>query len=366
MNYSERNPLLVSQFNLGADCLIEDSNVGVRYFKFESNYSYPNLYDNSIQENTSFLYPVFVPAGKYDKKNAILLLHGLNERKWGKYLTWAERLCMHTRKPVILFPIAFHMNRSPYSWSNPREMLNVLDLRRKKNGEDRFLTYMNVALSERISDQPYRFYASGRQSLLDMARLFTFIKEGRHPLFDENTHIDIFAYSIGAFLSQIALMSNTDNLFTDSKLFMFCGGSIFNSMSGKSRSILDGVAFDKLISYYTDDFLRDIPAVIERDRMTSVFCSMIKPEYDKEERLTFFDSRRERIKGVSLKKDTVIPYDGIKKAMGDDYTTSHIQLMDFDYDYSHENPFPTTGKNNREVIDKAFNAVFDEALSFLS
>jgi len=44
--------------------------------------------------------------------------------------------------------------------------------------------------------------------------------------------------SIGAFLSQVVLMANQKNLFSDSRLFMFCGGSIFRSMFGVSRSIM--------------------------------------------------------------------------------------------------------------------------------
>ena len=165
---------------------------------------------------------------KYDK--AILLLHGLNERSWNKYLTWAEYLCTHTQRPVIMFPIAYHNNRGPMEWSNPRKMVDTLNNRKEKYCDDRSISYANVALSDRLSEHPSRFYLSGRQTLLDLSQLFEEIKDGKHPLFASGTDINIFTYSIGSFLAQISLMSNHNNLFEKSKPFMFCGGSIFSSM----------------------------------------------------------------------------------------------------------------------------------------
>ena len=81
--------------------------------------------DNNIQENKSFSYTVFTPRGTKKIDKAILLLHGLNERNWDKYLTWAEYLALATGKAVILFPIAFHMNRTPGTWYNPRALMST-------------------------------------------------------------------------------------------------------------------------------------------------------------------------------------------------------------------------------------------------
>ena len=46
--------------------------------------------DDRIQENKSFSYAIFTPSGRKKNNEAIILLHGLNERTWEKYLTWAE------------------------------------------------------------------------------------------------------------------------------------------------------------------------------------------------------------------------------------------------------------------------------------
>ena len=368
MIYSERYAALDAQFALGKDCRIADSGIDIRFFPFDSSFRplLLNTDDELIGENASFIYPVLYPAGKAKSDEAIVLLHGLNERRWNKYLPWAEYLVQTTGKPVILFPIAFHMNRSPYAWSNPREMDYMLNLRRMRNGDDRFLTVANVALSERICEQPLRFYTSGKQSIIDLNKLAENIKRGEHPLFNKHARINIFAYSIGAFLSQIALMADESGIYSDSKLFLFCGGGIFSSMSGKSRSILDGKAFDVLLKYYSDTYPAILFSTESKDKLSQAFCSMIAPQWFERERVSFFENMGNRLSGISLKKDHVMPYDGIAHAMGEKYTASHIQYLDFDYDYLHEAPFPLTGKIDVSAVNGSFDKIFSTAAQFLA
>ena len=38
--------------------------------------------DDRIQENKSFSYAIFTPSGRKKNNEAIILLHGLNERTW--------------------------------------------------------------------------------------------------------------------------------------------------------------------------------------------------------------------------------------------------------------------------------------------
>ena len=110
--------------------------------------------DNHIQENKTFTYTVFAPSEKEKRDKAIILLHGLNERTWEKYLTWAEYLAQNTGKPVILFPIAFHMNRTPSRWCNPRETLSWANIRKSEINDLSNSTFANVALSSRLSNNP--------------------------------------------------------------------------------------------------------------------------------------------------------------------------------------------------------------------
>jgi len=373
MKYTQRYQELNSQFHLGIDTHLTGSNIDIRYFLFQSNreaednnIDFHDISDEKTGENSSFMYPVFMPYNSTRTDKAILLLHGLNERNWNKYLTWAEYLCLKTGKPVILFPIAFHMNRSPLGWSNPRALQNILDVRRQQNGEDRSLSFANVALSQRISEKPYRFYSSGRQSILDLSSLFEQIKVGKHVLFKENSQIDIFAYSIGAFLAEITMMSNPRELFSDSKLFLFCGGGIFSSMIGQSRTIMDKKAFDILYHYYLNDFIKSIRINATRDKIFESFCSMISHDSKQTTREQFFSNLGSKLKGISLETDKVMPFHGIPEAMGVSYAASHYSQMSFSFPNTHENPFPVHGLINSTEVDHGFSKVFNEIAAFFS
>ena len=371
MKYSQRYQELNNQFLFGTYTHLIESNIDIRYFSFQSE-NEADLYENTtcissdkaIVENLSFVYPVFMPGGLRQYDNAILLMHGLNERNWNKYLTWAEYLCSATGKPVILFPIAFHMNRSPERWSNPRALQRIMDIRRQANGADRSLSFANVALSERISENPYRFYSSGRQSIRDLSTLFTQIKGGKHVLFKENTQIDVFAYSIGAFLAEITMLANPLDLFSRSKLFLFCGGGIFSSMVGQSRSIMDKKAFQILYDYYLNRFNKT--EEIPKDKMFESFNTMISTDRNKLEREHFFSQFGNNLKGISLKNDKVMTSRGIPEALGAKCASHRITRLDFPFTYTHENPFPVSRLVDATEVDAGFHTVFSEIAEFFS
>ena len=374
MNYNKRYSDLCNSYKQGADIYLNETNVGIKFYRFKSilnecvNAQVAS--DNYINENISFSYPVFIPHKTKIKnyEEAIILLHGLNERNWDKYLTWAEYLCVNSGKPVILFPIAYHINRAPSSWSNPRKMITLLNQRKEKYDDDRSMSFANVALSSRLSQNPERFYMSGRQTWSDLTSLFEIIINGQHPLFKEGAKADIFAYSIGAFLSQVALIANQKNLFSNTKLFMFCGGSIFNSMHGTSRNIMDKPAFQTIKDYYINNFDKEKYATTinwVRDKAFNAFNSMISTDKFKKEREEAFFKLSNQIKGITLLKDEVIPHNGVVEAIGKQNADSNISLLDFDFSYTHENPFPTKTKDTG-LLNRSFKAVFDEAVDFLS
>jgi len=371
MNYSVLNELFNSTFKLNETTKLISSDTEIHYCSFRSNDTVssgivPGLLSDNVEENSDFVYPVFMPAKPAPGNRVILLLHGLNERSWGKYLTWAEYLCTNTGKPVILFPIAFHMNRSPRSWSNPRLLQALFEKRKSTIGNDRTLSFSNLALSERITENPARFYSSGRQSLNDMSMLASDLVQGKHPLFQKSMKLDIFAYSIGAFLSQIALMSDQQGLYDDTKLFMFCGGSVFSEMDGESRSIMDKTAFEKMLYFYRNDFETNIKPNFEGDKAYEAFFSMLTPEHAEDERIAFFSKVRDRIRGISLKRDKVIPYQGVLTALGRENTSKQITLIDFPYEYTHENPFPVHDKKISDDVNRSFGQVFQSASAFLA
>ncbi|GAB1416843.1 hypothetical protein MASR2M117_22490 [Paludibacter sp.] len=371
--YLSRFKKLTSEFIIGKNLTVDESDINVKFFKFKSQKSFTGIsgeinsfiISDSVIENEVFEYPVFINSKVKKSKDAILLFHGLNERNWSKYLPWAEKLCMQTGKAVVLFPIAYHINRSPNTWSNPRFLQKILDVRRRICGEDRSICFANVALSERLSENPQRFYSSGRQSFDDVVKLITEIKADKHPLFEKDTKFDVFAYSIGAFLSQVLFLANPEGYFSDSKLFMFCGGSIFNSMYGESRSIMDKKSYEKLLNYYQTGFWAEKIALNTGDKAMASFYSMLTPDNDKLNRTSNFFRMIDRIKGVSLVFDKVIPYKGVVEALGHDSASKSITLLDFPYEYSHENPFPVSEKKDQYEVGKAFDKVFDLASNYL-
>lgn len=322
--------------------------------------------DNHILENRAFNYTVFAPSREKRYDQAIILLHGLNERNWNKYLPWAEFLVRETGKPVILFPIAFHMNRSPQFWSSPREILPWVNLRKREVADNDNLTFVNVALSSRLSRHPLRFYASGRESVFNLYQLAQEITDGEHPLFEKNTHIDLLAYSIGALLSQVVLLANPNDLFRDTRLFMFCGGSIFSEMNGNARDIMDKEAYGRLTHYYTTDFLRheNLPQPFREDEFEKAFRAMIRPDHMQTERESFFAQACHRIRAISLKQDRVMPTEGIRKALG---KAAHkiLEELDFPFSYTHQVPFPMQTNKDKELVEDAFQTVFNKAAAFM-
>ncbi len=322
--------------------------------------------DNHILENKSFTYTIFTPSSKVKRDKAIILLHGLNERTWEKYLTWAEYLAQNTGKPVILFPIAFHMNRTPNHWCNPRETLSWANVRKSKINGLCNSTFANVTLSSRLSKNPLRFYASGRESVYNLWQLVLEIKEGKHPLFKEDTSINLFAYSIGALLSQVLLLANPEKMFNDTRLFMFCGGSILSEMDGNARDIMDKNAYESIQKYYRHYFLEErFPSTsFKNDFIEQAFKAMIREDVMQDYRETFFQKACNRIRAISLKKDKVMPTLGVVKALGN-ISDKILEEMDFPFSYSHQVPFPFRNKSNQTLINQSFLNVFGKVAAFL-
>lgn len=325
--------------------------------------------DDEFSLNSNFDYIITEPQNSTRKEGEklnsfIFLFHGLNERSWDKYNSWAEALTERTGKAVIMFPLAFHINRSPKEWSNPRIMSTLVNDTLKKRKKIFNLSFVNYALSSRIKADPHRFYLSGKQTIYNICQLLLQIDSGDHPIIEKNAKFDIFAYSIGAFMSQIMLQANPLNRFGNSKLFMFCGGSILNKMNSNSKMIMDKESFIAMRKYYKHKFLSLFKKQSKIDALDAAFISMIGTRSFRKERKSFYLVSKERIRVIALKQDKVIPVKGIKKALGSAWETC-LEEMDFTYKYSHETPFPVNIKE-KESRDYWFNEVFVRAAAFLS
>lgn len=328
--------------------------------------------DSHVEENHKFRYHIFSNKSK-KAEGLVLMFHGFNEKYWHKYYPWAYKICEETGKDVLLFPIAFHMNRAPIAWSDTKSMYNVSSERKKLFPNMLYSSLSNVAISTRMQAKPQRFFWSGLQTYYDVIQLLEEIKTGKHPFINSNASIDIMAYSIGGLLSQILMMTNHKNFFQNSKACIFCGGAVFNRMSSASKFILDSEASVALYSFIVEHF----DSHIAKDKRLShylkeqhsegiYFSSMLNYKMLKSEREKRFQELSTQIYAIALEKDTVIPSYEIQNSLqgSNRKIPVKIDVLDFDYIYKHEDPFPVGNKNN-EIVNEAFNEFIVKAINYL-
>jgi hypothetical protein len=375
MEYTKTYDELKSIFTIeNRKISIPGSHIGIHNLSFLSDIppnDFSNKTDSLIPENRSFAYPVFTPENRESDK-VILLLHGLNERSWVKYLVWAYYLARNTGSYVILFPISFHINRSPSSWKDPRAMIPFLKDRNASLGEIDMSSFANIAISNRLTEDPMRFFKSGYQTTSDIVKLLTIIRNGEHEIIPKTVNFNIFAYSIGAFLAEIIMMGNPNKLFTESKLFIFCGGSVFSNMQGSSKLIMDKLAFNHVYNYYLNDFEKTLtgksPLVdfLHSSQIGLAFRAMIDLGRLKVFREHILSNLRDQIHSLSLQKDTVIPCHGIISTLKASDKKDIVDIWDFPYKYTHENPFPVFESPFSKKVDYWFEKAFSEATMFLA
>lgn len=402
MKYIDLHAKLKKLVNYESDEIEIDENTIVQNFNFDSKYramlpggklnpdSYEyiptepdsepdilqaliNKSDADISENIHFRYHIFRPKSEEKVKQAIFLFHGFNEKHWDKYLTWAKRLVDVTGKAVVLFPIVFHMNRAPHSWSDARKMYAICQQRKERHPDVIHSTLSNAAISARLHNKPQRFIWSGLQTYNDTIDLVEMIKADLHPAIDKDASLDFFAYSVGSLLAEILIMTNKDGYFSDSKLCMFCGGAVFNRLSPVSKFILDSEANVSLYSYvveHLESHMRHNPILGEslgESHPEGVnFRSMLNYKTQTERRESIFQSMHERVLAITLVKDTIIPaYEIVNTLNGTRRDIPvPVEILDYPYPYKHEDPFPALSSIADEV-DVAFNRTFGRICDFL-
>jgi len=198
------------------------------------------------------------------------------------------------------------------------------------------------------------------------------IAEGKHPFLEKGSRVDFFAYSIGAFLSQILFIANPKDMLSNSKLFLFCGGARFSEMFGTSRLIMDSQAFISLRRYYLGEFLRELKTnspfsnYIRNSALGNAFRAMLAPESLKSFREGIFQKLSDQVKIVALTKDQVIPAKYIQSTFSciKHRVKNMVEVLDFPYEYSHEVPFPVYNNPNYLMVDQCFERVFKPAIEF--
>ena len=329
--------------------------------------------DVEIRENQKFTYWIFMPKGKKQADEAIFLFHGFNEKYWDKYLPWAHYLAEQNQCAVILFPIAFHMNRTLSIWSDKRKMFALSKMRNEMFPNVVNSSLTNVAISLRLHTRPQRFIWSGLQTYYDVIQFVDQSKKGENPLISSNARFHFMSYSIGCLLAEILKLTNSKNYFDDSKLCLFCGGAVFNRLSPVSKYILDSEANIALYSYMVEHFekhLKNDPHLNHYingpHEVGHVFYSMLDYKVKREYRETLFDRVKDDVFAIALKKDTVIPaYEVINTLQGALRDIDiPVEVHDFPFAYNHVMPFPYTAKNS-DLIDEHFKEIFGKISKFI-
>lgn len=329
--------------------------------------------DYNISSNITFPYYIMRNADSVDSKGVIFLFHGLNEKNWDKYLPWAYELSTKTGKAVIMFPIAFHMERAQSVWSDFRLMKKVADKRasRVNNAQSSFV---NAAVSERLEADPQRIFWSGFQTYMDFASLMRSIRKGLIDGISKDAKIDFFSYSIGSILSLILAMANPRTELDDSRLFIFCGGATLDRMYPISKYIMDMKACIAIQNYYEEQINNNFANVNRLGHYLSglhleqsYFKAMLTYRHFRELREKRLAQIYERIYAIALVRDEVVPPHEVLNTLKGGFRDidTKVDVLDFEFPYNHAIPFPITDKFENRVND-AFRLVMDKACAFLA
>ena len=234
-------------------------------------------------------------------------------------------------------------------------------------------SFANAAISQRLETIPQRFFWSGYQTYNDFCRVVKQIREGTLHNIPSDTTIDLFGYSIGAFFSLWLMLDNPYNYFSNSKLFIFCGGTTYDRTFPVSKYIIDKRAYDsvthfyqvlfndkelykKKLNYYFKDILNShsyFPALMDYGKFTEARDKRLKKISD-------------RIKAMALVRDDVIPPKSVNNMLhgNSGNINTKVDVIDYPYPYNHVTPFPLVDKY-KTLVNDSFKTTFDKAAQFL-
>jgi hypothetical protein len=284
--------------------------------------------DRDEPENVAFALPLVLPRRPGPFERAIIILHGLNESEYRKFFPWACTLAS-AGFPVVLFPIAFLVNRRPRRWMANAETQRSLRERQALPGNT-VATRYNTILSERLDRHPERLFLAGGQSYDDLLDLVAQLRHGAFAVgdgpegtpvpwrpFAEGIRVDFLAYSIGGYLTLGVLLGAGDTPdLSESRAVLFAAGAPFAhpdpalNANTLSPFILDGVATRRVRQFYRSEVVEPL-----LDNPQGRWCRAIfRAEH------TVLDQPLRRIRArlctIGNTADTVVPPAGMVETFG--------------------------------------------------
>ncbi|HEX2279996.1 MAG TPA: DUF6051 family protein [Candidatus Tectomicrobia bacterium] len=284
--------------------------------------------DRHEAENLAFALPLVLPRRQGPFDRVIIVLHGLNESEYRKFFPWACTLASFGW-PVILFPIAFLVNRRPHRWMVNAETQRCL-LERQALPGNAVATRYNTILSRRLDRHPERLFLAGRQSYGDLLDLVTSLRHGginvadggdgtavpRCP-FADGARVDFLAYSIGGYLTLGLLLGEGDTSeLTASRAVIFAAAAPFAhpdaalNANPLSPFILDGKATDRVRQFYASTAAQPLLDNPQGRWWRALFRAEHEVLDPPLRRL------RHRLFAIGNTADTVIPPDGMAETLG--------------------------------------------------
>jgi predicted esterase len=309
------------------------------------------LVDCMIEENIRFRYPLLRDHQRGTARRSpevLILLHGLNERSFTKYIPWAYQIWAHARMPVLLFPISFHINRVRRAWGGTQQ--ECYRRRTEVPGNEHFHRY-NAVMSDRLHAHPERFLWGALQSFWDIVDLVGDIRENRHPHFVPETRVHLMGFSAGGYIALSLLLENARRWFDDSRAVMFASCAALRDVNLASNLIIDHAAEVALVKMYVKYREKQMNARLRHwfeehseGRWFNAFCGLMPDR-------TLLDKRlREvapRLLGIADSNDQVMTPGAMLNALQGIRRDTGVCVRELSLGI-HENPFATPDYRQRE------------------
>jgi pimeloyl-ACP methyl ester carboxylesterase len=339
--------------------------------EFEGEAVEGEIADHLIDENLGFRYPLVREIDssqtRHRHNRVIIVLHGLNERSFSKYLPWAYQLWAGTHAPVLLFPLTFHVNRVLPDWAKTQR--EVFERRSQLAGNEGAYRF-NAVMSDRLATRPERFFWGAVQSYLDLVDLARTIRSGRHPHFTPDARIDLFGFSAGGYLSLLLMLEDPEALFESSRSIVFASGVPTRDLNLLSPFILDLAAEVSMMRLYVKNLDR-----LSNARMQHWFEAHGEGQWMKalsglrtdrarlEGRLKQVSSR---LLGITNLNDDVMPTGSMLNTLQGLNRDTGVEVAEFEMGV-HESPFVCASHHEAprkfitEFLDKArYGPVFEQ------
>jgi hypothetical protein len=310
-----------------------------------------DLVDVSIEENIHFRYPLLRDhyTGPLKRsKELLILLHGLNERSFTKYIPWAYQIWAQARMPVLLFPISFHINRVRRAWGGTQQ--ERYHHRMAIPGNELSHRF-NAVISDRLHAHPERFMWGALQSYYDILDIVAMIRDNRHPHFEPDTRIDLMGFSAGGYISLALFLENAHRWFDDSRAVIFASCAAVRDVNLASPLILDHaaeMALMKLFVKYREKLMTPRLAhwftAHSEGRWFDAFCGLMPDRTLLEPRLR---EVAPRLLGIANANDQVMTPGAMMNALQGRRRDTGVPIKELILGI-HENPFASPDYNQRE------------------